>query len=63
MVDDALHPELDDDSFLLCLVDWVPGEAPLHVVVLGIPIKQGVLHLADQDLGTMLLLGNVLLGN
>ena len=30
---------------------YMPGEAPLHVVVLAVPVQQGALHLAHQHLG------------
>lgn len=63
VVDDALHPQLDDNPLLLSLVDRVSGESPLHVVVLRVPVQEGVLHLPDQDLRPMLLLGNILLVN
>ena len=51
-VDDARHPQHDHDP-PVPLIYRVSAEAPLHVVVLAVAVKQGRLHLSDQDGGAV----------
>ena len=43
--------EGSSESVYICTSVYMPGEAPLHVVVLAVPVQQGALHLAHQHLG------------
>ena len=63
VVDDGRLAQLDLDPSSAVLLDGVPGEAVVQVVVLGVSVQQGRLELPLHHLGPVLHGGNVLLGD
>ena len=63
MIDDALHAKLNNNSFLVAIVNGMAGETPFHVIIYGVTIQECGFHFAANDSRSVFGSGHILLGN